>query len=425
MRSCQASWPGTVEISEKSLNSDTITRRDVLAKTSAAVIGTTAVQELLRGGERSASAETAAQATDTSRKVRIGVVGGGFGASFHWHEDPNCVVTGVTDLRADRRDILRKRYQCDSVYDSLEVMIQKARDIDAVAIFTEAPNHEKHVRLSMERGWHVISAVPACLTIEEAERLKEVKEKTGLKYMMAETSYYRHHTIAARQLFQEGKFGELFYSEVEYYHPHVGWAHSPLAFHEGKRTWRYGYPPMLYPTHSTGFLVGVTGERLSAVSCLGWGNPSDITLKDNVYGSPFNCGSALFKTDKNHVCRCNVFWDGVADGERAQWFGTKLAFYMPGSSGQPFRVQGPESPKWDKQPDFWLLVPEKMRHDSGHGGSHPFLTHEFVMALIENREPVIDLYESLAMTVPGIVAHQSALRGGEQLKVPCFDKTKS
>ncbi len=400
-----------------------MSRRDVLTTTSAAALGTAAAGAWLPSGAL-AAAETAA-APSADRKLRLAVVGGGFGAAFHWHEHPGCIVTGVTDLRPDRRDILRKRYHCDAVYDSLEIMIQKAKDIDAVAIFTEAPNHEKHVRLCLERGWHVLSAVPACLTLEEAERLRDVKEKTGLKYMMAETSYYRHYSIAARQLYQEGKFGDLFYSEVEYYHPKIGGKASALSFYQGKPTWRYGYPPMLYPTHCTGFLVGVTRERFTEVSCLGWGSPEEPTLKDNAYHNPFNVGSALFKTDKGHLCRCNVFWEGVADGERAQWFGTKLAFYMPGSGGQPFRVQGPNAPKWDQLPNFWALVPEKMRYDSGHGGSHPFLTHEFVTALLDDREPVIDLYEALAMTVPGIVAHQSALKGGEQLKIPRFDKKKA
>jgi hypothetical protein len=32
------------------------------------------------------------------------------------------------------------------------------------------------------------------------------------------------------------------------------------------------------------------------------------------------------------------------------------------------------------------------------------------------------VYESLAMTVPGIVGHQSALKDGEQMKVPQFDR---
>ena len=66
--------------------------------------------------------------------------------------------------------------------------------------------------------------------------------------------------------------------------------------------------------------------------------------------------------------------------------------------------------------------PEAMRHDTGHGGSHAFLAAEFVSALLEDREPVIDVYESLAMTVPGIVAHESSKRGGERLKAPSFDR---
>ncbi len=38
----------------------------------------------------------------------------------------------------------------------------------------------------------------------------------------------------------------------------------------GKRSWRWGLPPMLYPTHSLGYLVGVTRERVTRISCLGW-----------------------------------------------------------------------------------------------------------------------------------------------------------
>lgn len=42
-------------------------------------------------------------------------------------------------------------------------------------------------------------------------------------------------------------------------------------------------------------------------------------------------------------------------------------------------------------------------------------------ALLEDREPAIDLHEGLAMTVPGIIAHQSSLQEGQQLVVPSFD----
>ncbi len=396
---------------------ESISRRRFLGAT-----GRSALAASLAGlSARGARAEAPDPPVRFDRKIRIGVVGGRFGASFHWHQDPNCIVQAVSDLIPDRRDRLMKTYRCDKSHPSLEKMVL-AKDIDAIAVFTGAPDHPKHCKLVMESGKHCICAVPAAMNLEDCHMLKEVKERNHVTYMMAETSYYRHHTIAARKLHQDGAFGELFYSEVEYYHPTGKRERRALDYYKGKRTWRYGFPPMLYPTHSTGFLVGVTGERLTEVSCLGWGNKNAGQLKDNVYDNPFNAQSALCKTNRGHMCRCNVFWDGRSHGERAQWFGTKMTYYMPASGGRPFRMIGPGAPKWNGLPNFWHMVPKGMRYDSGHGGSHPFLTHEFIVALCEDREPAVNLYESLAMTAPGIVAHESAFKGGEQLKVPSFDK---
>jgi len=63
-----------------------------------------------------------------------------------------------------------------------------------------------------------------------------------------------------------------------------------------------------------------------------------------------------------------------------------------------------------------------MRHASGHGGSHVFLCAEFINSLLEDREPAIDLYIGLNFSVPGIIGHQSALKGGERIQVPAFNR---
>jgi predicted dehydrogenase len=374
----------------------------------------------------------------SGKKIRMGVVGGGFGAGFYWHEHPNCVVTGVTDLYPGRRAGLKSRYKCDKVYDSLEIMLKEAKDIDAVAVFSGAPDHARHVKMCMERGWHTVSAVPACMTLDEAAMLKEVKEKTGLKYMMAESSYYNQECIYARNLFRADGFGELFYSETEYYHqlfnlPTVLTDKGQLCYDPGgKRSWRWGLPPMLYPTHSTGYLVGVTKERITKVSCLGWrGNSKEIRenpiVADNVYQNPFWCQASIMATDQGHMTRTNVFWICVAGGERAQWFGDQATLYMAnwGVHG-PVEHSRAKGAHPVKVPEYWKtdMLPDKMRHASGHGGSAVFISAEFINALLEDREPAIDLYESLAMTVPGIVAHQSAFKDGEQLSVPQFDRAK-
>jgi len=344
---------------------------------------------------------------------------------------PNCVVHAVSDLIAGRRDRLMKAYKCDRAYESLEKLILDKK-IDAVAVCTGASDHARHCIDVMKAGKHVWCAVPACHTLEEAGALKETKERTGLKYMMAETSYYHSYAMAARDLYRQGAFGEIFYSEVEYSHPLVHELSRWWYTADGRPTWRNGYPPAWYPTHGTAYSTGVTRERVVAVSALGLCAPQidRVPPGDNGYGAgrnqydnPFNVTVMLFRTDKGHIVRAKVVFAGTSAGERAELYGTEMSFYTPrGTSGQPFRMHGPGAPKWKGLPDYSRRLPEPMRVGSGHGGSHTHLTAEFIAALIEDREPAIDIYEALAMGVPGIVAHQSALKGGEQLKVPSFDR---
>jgi len=185
-----------------------VTRRDVLKTAPAVVMPASLGAGLLTGLNRVVQAEVPDNPLRSDRKIRVGVVGGGFGCSFQWHEHPNCIVHAVSDLRTDRRDALMQTYPCSRSYESLEKLILD-KQIEAVAIFTGAPDHARHVVMTLNAGKHAISAVPACLTLEEAQQImKETKEKTGLRYMMAETNYCTQHCIAARKLYQDGKFGQ-------------------------------------------------------------------------------------------------------------------------------------------------------------------------------------------------------------------------
>ncbi|MCU6550998.1 hypothetical protein, partial [Klebsiella pneumoniae] len=57
---------------------------------------------------------------------------------------------------------------------------------------------------------------------------------------------------------------------------------------------------------------------------------------------------------------------------------------------------------------------------AGHGGSHPHLAHEFLSALVEDRDPYPNAVKSANWTCVGLCAHQSALAGGKIVKLPAF-----
>ncbi len=371
-------------------------------------------------------------ATTAPRKVRIGIVGGRFGLSFQFHEHPDCVVEAVAELRPERLAALQRTYRCTKGYPSLEELLKDPR-VEAVFLATPAPDHCRHALLCLAAGKHVLSAVPAAMTLEECHDLASAVRKTGLTYMMGETSVWQQSTISARKFHEEGRFGRLYYVESEYHHPGL----ETLYFENGRRTWRHGLPPMHYPTHCTAHLIGVTRERLTEVTCHGWGDDHPI-VKDNAYGNPFWNETALFRTDRGNSMKVAIWWRGAQKGgERARYFGDKMSFYFsdPTGAGGPTLVHSrttsveKDSGGFDRasqvlekyaQPEWWKtdLLPEPLRHNSGHEGSHTFITHEFVDSLVRGRKPFVDIDEALAYTVPGMIAHQSALKGGQSLKIP-------
>lgn len=345
----------------------------------------------------------------SDRKIRVGLVGFGvcrFAAAFGFQDHPNVEVVAVSDLLTDRCAELSKVVRCEKTYPSLEELVKDDR-IEAVFVATDAPSHARHVMEVLKHGKHAASAVPACFgSVEEGDALFEaVKAAKGLKYMMFETSCFHADLYAMRQIYQAGGFGNIIYAEGEYYH----YMAEPIDSYKG---WRIGLPPQWYPTHSNAYYVGVTDGSFTEVSCQGV--PSEIRQLaggKNQYRNAFGTETALFRTSEGGTARMAVSWATPGHGgEMGRIRGQKGSFY--GKYGG--LVADQDLPPTNRPP-----LPPRL-DPGGHGGSHGYLTNEFIAAILEDRKPQIDICAALNMTVSGIVAHQSALKDGELLKIPQY-----
>ena len=66
-------------------------------------------------------------------------------------------------------------------------------------------------------------------------------------------------------------------------------------------------------------------------------------------------------------------------------------------------------------------LPPGMKNNGHHGGSHPYLTDDFLRAiLVPGYKVCVDVATALNTTVSGVYAHLSAMKGGETLKIPVF-----
>jgi predicted dehydrogenase len=379
---------------------------DGAAGSAEAMTGTAAIQ----GFEQAVTDEAAAKSwrSVSDRKIRVGIAGYGvcgFGAAFHFQDHPNVTVAAVADLDPDKCAELAKKCRCETMYPSCEDLIADD-SLEAIFVATDAPSHARLAIASLNAGKHVASAVPAVFgSLEDADLLFDAVKASDRKYMMFETSYFHNDLYCMREMYRAGDLGKVIYSEGEYWH-YFG---TPLDGHEG---WRTGLPPQWYPTHSNAYYVGVTGGSFTEVSCMGMRSTVEhLQPENNQFGNPFGTEIALFRTSEGGMARMAVSWDTPGEG---------------GERGRIRTEKGTFSGKF--QSDNKDAVPPTIARPplppgvaaGGHGGSHGYLMSEFVEAILMDREPLVDVAQSLNMTVSGIVAHQSALKDGELMRIPQY-----
>src|SRR5690606_19888142 len=81
--------------------------------------------------------------------------------------------------------------------------------VDFVHINSPIPDHGWMSIQALEAGKHVMCTVPMATTIEDCRRIVELVERTGLKYMMAETVVYAREFLFLRDLYQKGELGKI------------------------------------------------------------------------------------------------------------------------------------------------------------------------------------------------------------------------
>lgn len=390
----------------------------------------------------------------------IGIVGAGqfagaFAKLFNAH--PGVSRVTATDLIPERAATLVKDLGLAGAEEDFDAML--ASDVDAVAIFTQRWTHGPLVVKALRAGKHVYCAVPMAFTVEEIGEIIDAVKETGLTYMMGETSQYHPATVLARQKAAEGGFGRLFYAEGDYLHDMDHGFYAAYQY-SGGADWKKtaSFPPMKYPTHAVGGVLGAWNTHAVSVSAIGVPDQLGDGVFDkevSMFDNDISNATALFETADGGSFRTNEF-RRIGLGH---WVPeSRFVFY--GTEG--ILEQGSRTSFWHKKSEDLQDVTELLKpgwatgaddpvlakvdpalHDSfisghapvhdtsalpvefkglgnGHMGSHQLLVNDFVTAVNEQTLPTVNAWVAARYTLPGIMAHESALRGGERLRIEDF-----
>jgi predicted dehydrogenase len=391
--------------------------------------------------------------------MALGIVGAGqfagqFASLFQLH--PGIGPVFVTDVLPERSAELCDRLGLAGTFTDFDAML--ASDVDAVAIFTQRWTHGPLVVAALRAGKHVYSAVPMAISYDEIAEIIRATQETGLTYMMGETSYYNPATVFARRQLENGAFGRVFYSEGDYVHD------MDLGFYEayqysGGAEWKRtaSYPPMLYPTHAIGGVLGAVPAHAVSVSCIGVVDGRCDGVFDraiSMFGNDFSNATALFALSDGGILRTNemrrVGYPSQIRESRFRFFGTAGSFEqlatvslwqdkagvcdVSDQLATHGTVPEDDASLANVAPalrsafrsghaavhDTARLPREFAGASNGHEGSHQFLVDDFVTAVSTRTIPPVDAWTAARFTLPGIIAHQSAVQDGERLEIPDF-----
>lgn len=358
----------------------------------------------------------------------------------------------LCDLDAEKLKDKAEKFTIARTCPSLDELCQS--DVDAIALFTQHHLHGPQAVQAMRSGKHVYSAVPSAISVEEITELVRTVRETNKIYMVGETSYYYPCTIYCRSRFEKGDFGHVVYSEAEYYHDYLHGSYDVAKWRHGSE-WEkyYGMPPMLYPTHSVSMVVSVTGARATHVCGMGFADRHEDNLyarEDNVWKNPFSNETILCRMSDGSTARFNEFRRiGHPGTVGMSMYGTE-ASYEEQVNGKVWTTK-----KWDEHIDLredlapqdrpvadagglmdkvtatdgthqtvskvhpvHLLPKEFIGLPNGHRGSHQFLVHDFITSCVSGETPPNNAWQAARYLLPGLVGHQSALKGGLLMEIP-------
>ncbi|MEQ8219657.1 MAG: Gfo/Idh/MocA family oxidoreductase [Arenibacter sp.] len=371
----------------------------------------------------------------SSKKVNIAIVGLGFGAEFIpiYQKHPNANLVAISQRNPDKLNELADMFNIEKRYTSYDDLLQDP-EIDAVHINTPIPDHGIQSIKALKAGKHVACTVPMATTVEECEEIVRLTQETGLTYMMMETVVYAREFLYMKELYEKGELGKVQFLKASHQQDMDGWPNY----------WP-GLPPMYYATHCVGPVLGLLRSEAEYVSCFGSGTIREELIPH--YNSPYAVETTHIKfrnSDVSAQVYRSLFDVARQYRESFEVYGSKKSVEWPLIEGKPLVVHTakkpePEIPEEVESPDFAKLLPKEIQHfttqgvydseghqhlsftqGAGHGGSHPHLVHEFVNALIQNRAPYPNAKQSANITCVGILAHKSAIEGGEIIKLPEF-----
>ncbi|WP_096155573.1 MULTISPECIES: Gfo/Idh/MocA family protein [Bacillus] len=194
------------------------------------------------------------------KKIKVGIIGTGFGAKVHapvMKSHPGYEVTAISSVARGRLDEIKEETGIQNVYNNWQDMVAK-EELDLVVVASAPLLHHDMVLKAYEKGVHVLCEKPMSFNKQESENMIKARDEAGKLGFIN----FEYRFLPARQKIKEmiesGKLGKVL---------HVNFSLN-IAGYERYATNKRGW---LSQKDQAGGMLGAVGSHLFD-SLLWWTN---------------------------------------------------------------------------------------------------------------------------------------------------------
>lgn len=143
-------------------------------------------------------------------KIRVGVIGTGFGAAVHIPALQNVSafdVVAVCSRRPERAHLAAAQHGIKNAVSDFKELI-RSPEIDAVVIATPPFLHHGMAIAALEEGKHVLCEKPMAKSLAESRDMVKIAERVGVTAMVNHEFRFVPERARAKELIEEGYIGE-------------------------------------------------------------------------------------------------------------------------------------------------------------------------------------------------------------------------
>ena len=159
------------------------------------------------------------KAIDTSRIMKVGIVGTGWIAESHiesYLQMPDVQIVAAADWVESKAEKFMERYGVKGVhfYKDHKEMIDNEPDLDAISVCTFNTQHAAPTIYALEHGINVLLEKPFTVTLDEAVEVIKAEKKSGKLLSIGFQPRGDENMKMIKKIVESGALGEIYYIQT-------------------------------------------------------------------------------------------------------------------------------------------------------------------------------------------------------------------